>query len=49
MEIDSAVKLLLSQGIYCEPAMGCTGPIVLVAPQDAAAAVAQLTAARFLS
>ncbi len=49
MEIDTAVKLLLSHGIYCEPAMGCTGPIVLVAPEDAAAAEKALTAERFLS
>jgi len=49
LEIDEAVRLLLSKGIYCQPAMGCTGPIVLVAPEDATAAVEQLKDKRFLS
>jgi hypothetical protein len=49
LEIDGAVKLLLSRGIYCQAAMGCTGPIVLVAPEDAPAAGEHLRSAHFLS
>jgi betaine reductase len=49
LEIDNAVRHLLSQGIYCQPAMGCTGPIVLVASEDAAAAAEHLRSAHFLS
>jgi hypothetical protein len=48
LEIDAAVNLLLSRGIYCEPAMGCTGPVVLVAEEDAAAASGQLKSARYI-
>jgi len=48
LEIDAAVKLLLSRGIYCEPAMGCTGPVVLVAEEDAAAASGHLKGARYI-
>ena len=49
LEIDNAVRHLLSLGIYCQPAMGCTGPIVLVASEDAAAAAEHLKRAHFLS
>jgi betaine reductase len=48
LQIDAAVALLASRGIYCEPAMGCTGPVVLVADEDAAAATARLRDARFI-
>jgi betaine reductase len=48
LEIDAAAALLLSKGIYCEPAMGCTGPVVLVAAEEAAAAAAHLKDARFI-
>ena len=48
LEIDAAAQLLASKGIYCETAMGCTGPVVLVAAEDAAAAKGHLRDARFL-
>jgi hypothetical protein len=48
LEIDAAVKLLLSKGIYCEAAMGCTGPVVLVAAEDATAAGGHLKSARYI-
>lgn len=48
LEIDAAVALLESKGIYCEPAMGCTGPVVLVADDDAAAALTHLKKGRVL-
>ena len=48
LEIDAAAQLLASKGIYCETAMGCTGPVVLVADEDAAAAKGHLRDARFL-
>jgi betaine reductase len=49
LDIDAAVQLLLSRGIYCQPAMGCTGPVVLVAPEDARVATEHLKGARILS
>ncbi len=30
LEIEYAVEELLAAGIYCEPGMGCTGPVVMV-------------------
>jgi betaine reductase len=48
LEIDAAAQLLASKGIYCETAMGCTGPVVLVAAGDAAAAQGHLRDARLL-
>jgi len=30
MELEDAVKVLWSSGIYAESGMGCTGPIVMV-------------------
>ncbi len=42
MEIEAAARLLASKGIYCETAMGCTGPVVLVAAAEAAAAKGHL-------
>jgi hypothetical protein len=48
LQIDAAVALLASRGIYGEPAMGCTGPVVLVADEDAASAAAYLAEARLI-
>jgi hypothetical protein len=48
LQIDAAIALLAGRGIYAEPAMGCTGPVVLVADEDAAGAAAALTDARFI-
>jgi betaine reductase len=48
MEIEAAARLLASKGIYCETAMGCTGPVVLVASADAEAAKGHLRDARYL-
>ena len=30
LSIDKAVELLKGKGIYCEPGMGCTGPVIMV-------------------
>ncbi len=43
LQIDAAIALLAARGIYAEPAMGCTGPVVLVADEDKAAAAAALS------
>jgi betaine reductase len=48
LQIDAVVALLAARGIYAEPAMGCTGPVVLVADEDAGAAGAALAAAGLL-
>lgn len=41
MDLDSAVELLMSNNIYAEAGMGCTGPIILVntAKRDSATSV----------
>ncbi|HEY9592892.1 MAG TPA: glycine/sarcosine/betaine reductase complex component C subunit beta [Spirochaetia bacterium] len=49
LDIEEAVRLLLSKGVYCRPAMGCTGPIVLVASEDAAVAERHLRGAHILT
>ena len=48
LEIQDAEQHLLGAGIYCEPAMGCTGPVVLVAADDGEAALRSLKAAGFI-
>ncbi len=48
LQIDAAIALLAARGIYAEPAMGCTGPVVLVADEDADAAAAALADARLV-
>jgi cellobiose-specific phosphotransferase system component IIB len=35
LELENACKMLWKEGIYSESGMGCTGPIVLVAEEDA--------------
>ena len=39
LEIDSAAALLSKRGIYAEAGMGCTGPVVMVAGEDAESAL----------
>lgn len=34
MDLEDAVKVLWENGIYAESGMGCTGPILLVSPED---------------
>lgn len=34
LDLENAQQLLWSKGIYAETGMGCTGPIILVAPED---------------
>lgn len=33
-ELEDAVAVLWKAGIYAESGMGCTGPIVMIAPED---------------
>ena len=39
LQLEDAVQALWAAGIYAESGMGCTGPIVMVAQEDADAAV----------
>jgi hypothetical protein len=39
MEIEDAVRVLWKEKIYAESGMGCTGPIIMVAPEDREVAV----------
>lgn len=39
LELESAVRALWKAGIYAASGMGCTGPVILVAPEDAEGAV----------
>jgi betaine reductase len=48
MEIEDAASLLLRENIYCEAGMGCTGPVVLVAEEDAERALGRLRASGLL-
>jgi len=34
MEIEDAVRLLWKEKIYAESGMGCTGPVIMIAPED---------------
>ncbi|QCX34649.1 glycine reductase [Caloramator sp. E03] len=38
LDLESAVRELLESGVYSESGMGCTGPVLLVADEDAEAA-----------
>lgn len=38
MDLEAAVKLLWKQGMYAESGMGCTGPVIRIAENNAAAA-----------
>jgi len=48
LELEDAVEALWKKGIYATSGMGCTGPIVLVAPEDLDAAKACLKEAGYL-
>lgn len=49
LELDNACKVLWKEGIYSESGMGCTGPIILVNPEDLEKAREILKFAEFLS
>jgi cellobiose-specific phosphotransferase system component IIB len=49
LELDNACRSLWKQGVYSESGMGCTGPIVLVNPEDLDKARTILIEAGFLS
>ena len=48
LDLEDAVRVLWKKGIFAASGMGCTGPIVLVAPEDRDAAVAALKEASYL-
>ncbi len=48
MDLEEAVDCLMSQGIYAESGMGCTGPIALVSPANEARATEILRAEKFI-
>jgi len=48
LELEDAVQALWKKGIYATSGMGCTGPIVLVAPEDADAAREAIKEAGYL-
>jgi hypothetical protein len=48
MQLEDAVQSIWKAGIYAECGMGCTGPIVMVAPEDKEQAIAILKANEFL-
>lgn len=48
LELEDAVRLLWKSGIYAQSGMGCTGPIIMVAPEDKEAAVKLLQVSSYL-
>jgi len=48
MDLEDAVQVIWQAGIYAESGMGCTGPIVMVAPEDLDQAMAILQQAKYL-
>jgi len=48
LELEDAVRVLWKKGIYAASGMGCTGPVIIVAPDDKEAAVAEIVAAGYL-
>ena len=48
LRLEEAVHALWAKGIFARPGMGCTGPVVLVAPEDLDAARKVLTETTFL-
>ncbi len=48
LDIENAQHLLWRQGIYAEAGMGCTGPIILVAPNDLTKALGILKTNKFI-
>lgn len=49
MDLDTAVDSLMSEGIYAESGMGCTGPIILVSPANREKALALLIKNKFIT
>lgn len=48
LELEDAVQTLWKAGIYAQSGMGCTGPIVMVAPEDLGEALKLLKEAGYL-
>ncbi len=48
MDLEDAVKVLWKAGIYAESGMGCTGPIVMMAPANEAKSRELLKAAGYI-
>ena len=48
LELENAVRVLWKLGIYATSGMGCTGPIILVAPEDKEAADKAIKEAGYL-
>ncbi|MCR6544071.1 glycine/sarcosine/betaine reductase complex component C subunit alpha [Dehalobacterium formicoaceticum] len=48
MQLEDAVLVLWKAGIYAESGMGCTGPIVMIAPEDQEKSVELLKANEYL-
>ncbi|MDN5331196.1 MAG: glycine/sarcosine/betaine reductase complex component subunit alpha [Tepidanaerobacteraceae bacterium] len=48
LQMEDAVKVLWENGIYAESGMGCTGPVILVAPEDLKNAVDLLKTSGYL-
>jgi len=46
--IEDAVRLLWKQGVYASAGMGCTGPVVMVAEEDAEQALSLLKEGGYL-
>ncbi|MPN14262.1 Glycine/sarcosine/betaine reductase complex component C subunit alpha [bioreactor metagenome] len=49
LELENACKALWKEDIYSESGMGCTGPIVLVADEDADKAIEILKKAEYMA
>ena len=49
LEIESAAEALWKENIYAEAGMGCTGPVILVAPEDLDIAKQKLIELGFIS
>jgi hypothetical protein len=49
LDLDDAAKAVWKAGIYAETGMGCTGPVILVAPEDHEKAYEILKEAGFVS
>jgi len=47
-ELDNAVKVLKTKGIYAESGMGCTGPVVLVSTKNKEQAISILKVHKYL-
>ncbi len=49
LELEDAQKAVWKAGIYATTGMGCTGPVVMVAPEDAEQAIEALVKAGYIS